>query len=101
MLIQYRERNGDFWKVSEQFNPIGVGGHNVPALFSEGYFSMKKGVCRSEIHYKLSDDQRFLVFHSHLRGAGTLCPHTQASFKNPTLLGLMIHLREVDFIATY
>ena len=30
-------------------NPNGAGGRNVPTLFSEGYFSMKKGVCRSKI----------------------------------------------------
>ena len=58
------------------FNPIDEGrGHNVPALFSDGYFSMKKGVWRSKIswlfliHYELSENQKifFLVFHSVLR----------------------------------
>ena len=28
-------------------NPIGAGGQNVPSLFSDGYFSMKKGFCHS------------------------------------------------------
>ena len=32
------------------FNPISAGGHNVPVLFSEGYFSMKKGVLRCPPH---------------------------------------------------
>ena len=30
-------------------NPIRAGGLNQPALFSDGYFSMKKGVWRSKI----------------------------------------------------
>ena len=30
-------------------NPNGAEGHNVPTLFSEGYFSKQKGVWRSEI----------------------------------------------------
>ena len=45
-------------------NPIGAGvGNSVPTLFSDGYFSMKKGVLRSEIswlfliHYKLSENK--------------------------------------------
>ena len=28
---------------TSQVNPNGAGGHNVPTLFSDGYFSMKKG----------------------------------------------------------
>ena len=46
-------------------NPIRVGGGlNQPALFSDGYFSMKKGVWRSQIswlfliHYELSEKQK-------------------------------------------
>ena len=35
-------------KVLLFVNPNGAGGHNVPALFSEGYFSMKKGFWRSK-----------------------------------------------------
>ena len=31
-------------KIIPLLNPNGAGGHNVPALFSEGYFSMKKRV---------------------------------------------------------
>ena len=31
-----------FWPINH-FNPNGAGGHNMPALFSGGYFSMKKG----------------------------------------------------------
>lgn len=51
--------------------------HTVPALFSDGYFSMKKGVLRSkifQIHYKLSENPK-MVFHGvfgDLDGAGTL-----------------------------
>ena len=46
-------------------NPNGAGAQcNVPTLFSEGYFSMKKGTWRSEIswpfqiHYKISENQK-------------------------------------------
>ena len=62
-------------------NPIRSGGGlNQPALFSDGYFSMKKGVWRPQIswlfliHYELSEKQImfFLVFHSVL-GWSTRC----------------------------
>ena len=60
-------------------------GHNVSALFSEGYFSMKKGVLRSKISwlllilYKLSENPKiffwfFTVLWGNLEGVGTLCP---------------------------
>ena len=47
-------------------NPIRAGGLNQPALYSDGYFSMKKGVWRSKIswlfliHYNLSENQKKL-----------------------------------------
>ena len=67
------------------FNPIWVGGLNQPALFSDGYFSMKKGVWRSQIswlfliHYELSEKQKkifwfFTVFWGDLEGAGWFSP---------------------------
>ena len=44
------------------------GGHNVPALFSGGYFSMKKGSIGPKFldfsYYKLSENEKKLVFHS-------------------------------------
>jgi len=52
-------------------NPYRAGGRlNQIALFSYGYFSIKKGVWRSKIfliHYELSENQKKLVFHSVLR----------------------------------
>ena len=68
------------------FNPIRLGGGlNQPALFSDGYFSMKKGVWRSKIswlfliHYELSENQKkffwfFTVFWGDLEGAGWFSP---------------------------
>ena len=66
-------------------NPIRAGGLNQPALFSDSYFFMKKGVWRSKIlwlfliHYELSENQKkffwfFTVFWGDLEGAGWFSP---------------------------
>ena len=62
----------------------GQGGLNQPALFSDGYFFMKKEVWRSKIswifliHYELSEKQKkfwfFTVFCGDLEGAGWFGP---------------------------
>ena len=53
-------------------------GFKVPALFSGGYFSMKKGVWRSQIswlfliHYEISENQKKIgSFLGNLEGVGT------------------------------
>ena len=64
------------------FNPIRAGGLNQHALFSDGYFSMKKGVWRSKIwwlfliHYELSENKKwvFTVFLGDLEGASWFSP---------------------------
>ena len=64
---------------------LGLGGLKQPVLFSDGYFSMKKGVWRSQIswlfliHYELSENQKiffwfFTVFWGDLEGAGWFSP---------------------------
>ena len=85
-------------------NPNRAGeGLNQPALFSNGYFSMKKGVWRSKIswlfliHYELSENQKkffwfFTVFWGDLEGAGWFSPPpcSQATSRSPALLGLSV-----------
>ena len=72
--------------IVKLINPNSVGGgHIVPALFLDGYFSQKKWVWRSKIswlfliHYELSENQKiffwfFTVILGDLEGAGTMCP---------------------------
>ena len=50
-LVGLTDTNTNILSVSNTnaFNPIRAGGLNQPALFSDGYFSMKKGVWRSQI----------------------------------------------------
>ena len=43
-----KEASNDFYNI-RRINPNGAVGHTVPAVFSEGYFSLEKGVLRSEI----------------------------------------------------
>ena len=75
-------------------------GLNQLALFSDGYFSMKKGVWKSKIswlfpiHLKLSGNQKkiwfFTVFWGDLEGAGWFSPPcSQATTRSPALLGLI------------
>ena len=80
---------------------------NVPALFSEGYFSIKKGVWRPEISWlfqSLKKFQKIFFFWfsqclGDLEGVDTLCPpRTQATFKSPALLGLRLCL---EFLGLY
>ena len=69
----------------------------MTALFSGGYFSMKKGFWGSKIswlfllHFNFQINKKiiFTVFWSNLEGVGTLCARTQAKPKSPALLGLM------------
>ena len=80
---------------------ISLLGLNQSALFSDGYFSIKKGVWRSQIswlfliHYELSEKQKkffwfFTVFWGDLEGAGWFSPPpcTQATSRSPAPLGL-------------
>ena len=57
---------------------------NVPALFSEGFFSMKKGVWWSEI-YRIRK----------------IAPGTQATFKCPSLSGLTFNPIINETISTH
>ena len=76
-----------FTTLSRRINPNGAVGHTVPAVFSDGYFTMEKGVLRSEIswlfliHYELSEIQKnvFTVFWGDLEGGLIHPPHTQAT----------------------
>ena len=59
------------------FNPNGAGGSGGPKFLD--LFSYLN-------HYKLSKIPK--VFLRDLEGVGTSCPHSQATFKIPELLGL-------------
>ena len=65
-------------------NPIRAGGGlNHPALFSDGYFSIRKGVWRSKIswlfliHYELSEIQKKMFYHIDFGFSGR-CRHNQS-----------------------
>ena len=42
-MVTLRVGNADYWFALKKINANGAGRYNVPALFSEGFFSMKKG----------------------------------------------------------
>ena len=75
---------------------IGWGGSNLPTLFSDGYFSMRKGVWRSQnswlflIHYELLENPKKWIFCSDFRlsrmcGRNQPSPHSSNIQKPPTI----------------
>ena len=75
------------WMPDSSQQCIAINNHNnkggllQPLFFSDGYFSMKKGVLIKIIMI-------FTVFLGDLEGVGTIIPHTQSTSRSP-LLGLI------------
>ena len=83
-MVTLRVGNADYWFALKKINANGAGRYNVPALFSEGFFSMKKGVWWSEI-YRIRK----------------IAPGTQATFKSPSLSGLTFNPIINETISTH